>query len=137
SVARGNREQKSGSAGSGSIEQKLGSVARGNREQKLGNVARGNREQKSGSAGSGSIEQKLVSAASVTKEQNYAASAAWKAAAPNILEHLTVNRRSPASAGNALTGCCVFPALPDPVCFREKPHYIKGPEDRGKPNTCR
>ncbi|HEI2876530.1 TPA: hypothetical protein SI650_002547 [Escherichia coli] len=131
------REQKLISVARGNREQKLDSVARGNREQKLISVARGNREQKLISAASGSIEQKLVSAASVTKEQNYAASAAWKAAAPNILEHLTVNRRSPASAGNALTGCCVSPALPDPVCFREKPHYIKGPEDRGKPNTCR
>ncbi|MFA9342087.1 hypothetical protein, partial [Escherichia coli] len=57
---------------------------------------------------------------------------AWKAAAPNIQKYLTVNRRSPASAGNALTGCCVSPALPDPVCFREKPALHKVTGGQGK-----
>ncbi|EAM6827659.1 hypothetical protein GXS59_000929 [Salmonella enterica] len=41
-----------------------------------------------------------------TESKNYAASAAWKAVALNFLKHLTINRRSPASAGNALKGCC-------------------------------
>ncbi|ENB34855.1 hypothetical protein ECMP0215613_3240 [Escherichia coli MP021561.3] len=65
-----------------------------------------------------------------TECKNYAASAAWKAAALNILEHLTVNRRSPVSAGNTLTECSAPPALPDPVYFREKPGLHK--ESRGQ-----
>ncbi|END65036.1 hypothetical protein ECP02989423_3485 [Escherichia coli P0298942.3] len=68
-----------------------------------------------------------------TKYKNYAASAAWKAAALNILKHLTVNRRSPASAGNTLTGCSV-PLQPCQTLFvsGESQDCIKGPEDKSK-----
>ena len=67
------------------------------------------------------------------KNKNYAASAAWKAVAPNILKHLTVNRRSPASAGNTLTGCSV-PLQPCQTLFvsGESQDCIKGPEDKSK-----
>ncbi|MEK8492844.1 hypothetical protein P2P36_20650, partial [Escherichia coli] len=51
-----------------------------------------------------------------TESENYAASAAWKAVAPNILKHLTVNRRSPAPAGNTLTGRSV-PSSPARPCL--------------------
>ncbi|ENU1114794.1 hypothetical protein ACFBBG_000651, partial [Escherichia coli] len=57
----------------------------------------------------------------------------WKAVAPNILKHLTVNRRSPASAGNTLTGCSV-PLQPCQTLFvsGESQDCIKGPEDKSK-----
>ena len=69
----------------------------------------------------------------VPKNKNYAASAAWKAVAPNILKHLTINRRSPASAGNTLTGCSV-PLQPCQTLFvsGESQDCIKGPEDKSK-----